>query len=99
MFDNLYNALTNGGVLTDSIDKFKSSFQDEAYRRKVFNYITKQGYYNLDFDRFESGYYSKDDIVEEEEPKEVCLLIVAFVGVVGFSTKAGTINSSVVVKA
>ncbi len=71
MFDNLYSALTNDGVLTDSIDKFKSSFQDEAYRRKVFDYITKQGYYNLDFDRFESGYYSKDDIVEEEEPKEV----------------------------
>ena len=56
----LYRELIDKEYYTKSFDEFSKQLEDDSYKQKVYDVVSKDGLYTKDYDSFSSKYYAED---------------------------------------
>ena len=67
--EKLYNKLYSEGLFSKSFDEFKEKYKDPAYQKRVYDAVSTEGFYDSDYNSFNTK-FSSNFIEDETETKE-----------------------------
>ena len=65
MLEQLYQVLRENNLYSKSFDEFLTQYQDDDYKKKVYNEVSKRGLYSKDYASFAVKYNTRPNNISQ----------------------------------